>query len=257
MAPKKVVKIMNQKGQKGNKVTVMIDERVNKKGKAVVVQPKRGQPPSQQEMRAKKRAEKEAQEAQDRMLFKAVPSKAELEAKKKAKEEAAAGAASSSGDAYAHLKEGAEDYLWTAEDFEPVEVDETRLEEQLQKELEELREKLASGKIKGTKVTPESFKKWKLQKKKEKAAAEKKAKAKAIRTGVLTGKMLYEMDETLFKDDEDAAEMNDYEEDDEEQQEEETAPAESGEPVEQTSAEDVDASLFTGEDLEVEDVDDQ
>ena len=76
-------------------------------------------------------------------------------------------------------------------------------------------------------------------------------------TGVLTGKMLYEMDETLFKDDEDAAEMNDYEEDDEEQQEEETAPAESGEPVEQTSAEDVDASLFTGEDLEVEDVDDQ
>ena len=71
----------------------------------------------QQEMRAKKRAEKEAQEAQDRMLFKAVPSKAELEAKKKAKEEAAAGAASSSGDAYAHLKEGAEvlpfvAYLW-------------------------------------------------------------------------------------------------------------------------------------------------
>ena len=35
MAPKKVVKIMNQKGQKGNKVTLFVDEKLNKKGKAV------------------------------------------------------------------------------------------------------------------------------------------------------------------------------------------------------------------------------
>ena len=73
------------------------------------------------------------------------------------------------------------DYRCTAEDFEPVEVDETRLEEQLTKELDELREKLASGKIKGTKVTPESFKKWKEQKRKAKILADKKAKVKAVR----------------------------------------------------------------------------
>ncbi len=36
MPPKKVVKVMNQKGQKGNKVTVFIDEKLNKKGKAVL-----------------------------------------------------------------------------------------------------------------------------------------------------------------------------------------------------------------------------
>ena len=49
MAPKgkKVVKIMNQKGQKGNKVTMMVDERINKKGKTVIVAPQRGAPPSQ------------------------------------------------------------------------------------------------------------------------------------------------------------------------------------------------------------------
>jgi hypothetical protein len=80
--------------------------------------------------------------------------------------------------------------------------DETRLEEQLTKELDDLREKLASGAVKGTPVTPESFAaharrhprrpppfvmrqwldgraaKWKVQKRKEKEAAERKAKAK-------------------------------------------------------------------------------
>uniref|UniRef100_A0A7S1N427 ZC3H15/TMA46 family C-terminal domain-containing protein n=1 Tax=Eutreptiella gymnastica TaxID=73025 RepID=A0A7S1N427_9EUGL len=247
MAPKgkKVVKIMNQKGQKGNKVTMMIDERINKKGKTVVVAPQRGAPPSQVEIKAKKKAEQAALEAQNRMLFKAAPSKAELEAKRKAQEEKEA---KEKGDAYAHLQEGEEDYRWTAEDFEPVEVDETRLEEQLQKELEELREKLASGKIKGTKVTPESFKKWKEQKRKEKILADKKAKIKAIRTGALTGKMLYEMDESLFKDDDEADEV--IEREDEVLREAEEAAA-----SQEAETAGIDASLFAGDDLDLEDVD--
>jgi len=233
-----------------NKVTLLVDERVNKKGQTVVIAPKKGQGPSQAELRAKKKAEQEALAAQEKLLFNPVPTKAELEAKRKKEERdkaVAEGGAESSGEAYAHLQ-GEEDYRWTAEDFEPVEEDEERLEEQLAKELEELREKLESGAIVGTKVTAETFAKWKVQKRKEKEAAEKKAKAKALRTGALTGKMLYEMDESLFKDDEDAEE--EYE------REEEVPEGEAGEDgaeapgAEKATEEDVDAALFEGDDLD-------
>lgn len=101
----------------------------------------------------------------------------------------------------------AEDYLWTAEDFDYV-ADETTLEEQLQKELDQLREDLATGKKKGTPVNPETFAAWEEKRRKEAEKALRKAQATFKKTGGgMTGRALFEFDATLFKDDEGAAEV--------------------------------------------------
>lgn len=103
----------------------------------------------------------------------------------------------------------AEDYLWTADDFE-YEADETTLEEQLQKELDQLREDLASGKVKGTPITPETFAAWEEKRRKEAEKAARRAQAAFRKTGGgMSGRALFEFDASLFKDDEGAAEVCD------------------------------------------------
>eukprot|EP00758_Cryptobia_borreli_P004568 Tbor_TRINITY_DN4460_c0_g1::TRINITY_DN4460_c0_g1_i1::g.8036::m.8036 len=93
-----------------------------------------------------------------------------------------------------------EDYLWTAEDFDGVERDDRRLEEQLDAEREALKERTDL-----TPVTEETFQAWK--KKTREAAAEKEAqrlkKAKAAGSG-LRGRDLWEHDKDLFVDDDEA-----------------------------------------------------
>eukprot|EP00996_Jenningsia_fusiforme_P001984 NODE_2833_length_1110_cov_62.474081_g2597_i0.p1 GENE.NODE_2833_length_1110_cov_62.474081_g2597_i0~~NODE_2833_length_1110_cov_62.474081_g2597_i0.p1 ORF type:complete len:233 (+),score=77.62 NODE_2833_length_1110_cov_62.474081_g2597_i0:116-814(+) len=230
MAPKKVTKILNQKGQKGNKVQVVADVKLDKKGKPIPQSNNKRGPPTQAEIRAKKKAEEEAHQAELRKLFKPVPSK-EDEKKKKAAAEGTEG----DKDAYAHLKEG-EDYLWTAEDFEPVEVDESRLEEKLQIELEELRAKLAESGG-GTPVTAETFKEWKKQKLLEQQEAEAKKRQRQLKTGHMTGRLLYEMRQEIFVDDD--AGYEDYAREDEPEEKKEAEGA-------------IDASLFDGADLDAE-----
>lgn len=110
-------------------------------------------------------------------------------------------------------------YLFRPEDFEEVARDERRLEERLEEEREALQ-----GRTDLTPVTEESFQKWKQQKREEAAAAElarvKKAKAGE---GKLKGWDLWQMDQDLFVDDEDADEFYEREEreDGEEEEEEE------------------------------------
>lgn len=109
-------------------------------------------------------------------------------------------------------------YLFRPEDFDEVERDERRLEEQLEEEREKLKERTDL-----TPVTEESFQAWKTKKREEAKAAEelrlKKAKAGE---GKLRGWDLWKINEQLFVDDEDAAdeiEREEYDLEDDEERE--------------------------------------
>merc|ERR1711976_952210 len=133
----------------------------------------------------KKRKEEEAKRlAELKSLFKVAPPKKKDEKKKDEEEDPQFKSAADT-----------EEYLWTADDFEAVEEDDSRLEEKLQKELEELREKQAADKS-GVPVTEESFQAWKRKQKEE-----AKKKKKMAKTGNWTGRALFEHDQTLFVDD--------------------------------------------------------
>lgn len=107
-------------------------------------------------------------------------------------------------------------YLFRPEDFDEVEHDDRRLEEQLEEQREALKDRTDL-----TPVTEESFQKWKQQKREEAAAAEeqrlKKAKAGE---GKLRGWDLWKINENLFVDDDEAAEDLEREEYDLEDDEE-------------------------------------
>lgn len=111
-----------------------------------------------------------------------------------------------------------EDYLWRPEDFEDVEADDTRLEEKLEQEREAL--KLRTDL---TPVTEETFRAWRQRKIQEKEDAERKriAAAKAKGAG-LRGWDLWQHDQSLFVDDEDAEELYEREEQEEEEEAEAT-----------------------------------
>lgn len=128
-----------------------------------------------------------------------------------------------SGEEHASPEEAGEEfvydpdaYLFRPEDFDEVERDERRLEEQLEEEREKLKDRNDL-----TPVTEESFQAWKARKREEAKAAEelrlKKAKAGE---GKLRGWDLWKINETLFVDDEDAADELEREEYDLEDDEE-------------------------------------
>ncbi|KAH9598473.1 ZC3H15/TMA46 family [Trypanosoma melophagium] len=107
-----------------------------------------------------------------------------------------------------------EEYLFRPEDFDEVQRDERRLEEQLEAQREALR-----GRTDLTPVTEESFQAWKAAQREAAAAAEalrvRRAKA-GEGGGRLRGWDLWQMDRELFVDDEDADEAYEREEEDEE-----------------------------------------
>lgn len=93
-----------------------------------------------------------------------------------------------------------EDYLWTADDFDVVEEDDSRLEERLELEREALKDRKDL-----TPVTEETFQAWKAKKRQEAADAEKARIQKAKHAGAgLRGKDLWEHDKALFVDDDEA-----------------------------------------------------
>lgn len=156
---------------------------------------------SQAELQARRNAkeEKRAREAELAKLFNDVDN----QQRKKREEEAAAGA--EGDDQYMC---NPDDYLFRPEDFEEVEQDNTRLEETLEAEREKLKDRTDL-----TPVTEESFQAWK-QRKREEAAAKEAARVRKAKAG--EGKMrgwdLWQMDQELFVDDEDADEFYEREE---------------------------------------------
>jgi hypothetical protein len=95
-----------------------------------------------------------------------------------------------------------ENYLWTADDFDEVAHDGSRLEERLEAEREALKERTDL-----TPVTEESFLAWRERKKAEAAAKEKQRLADAKSgKGKLRGWDLWQEKKELFVDDEDGEE---------------------------------------------------
>jgi hypothetical protein len=114
-----------------------------------------------------------------------------------------------------------EEYLFRPEDFEEVAKDEARLEEQLEAEREALK-----GRTDLTPVTEETFQAWKEKKRQEAAAKEAARLKKGREAGQLRGWDLWQHDQSLFVDDEDADEFYEREEVEEvDEPEGHTAPA--------------------------------
>lgn len=140
---------------------------------------------------------------------------AEFEARKKAKEEKLAFEAEvarlfnavdkpkepqpGDEDVDKNLGVNPEDYLWTADDFDAVEEDNSRLEEKLEAEREALK-----GRTDLTPVTEESFQAWKAKKRQEAADKEAARVKNAKSSGGLRGWDLWQHDQALFVDDEEA-----------------------------------------------------
>lgn len=153
---------------------------------------------------AAKRAEKEAKkafEAEMAALFREVPKEHNEEEDK-------------------NLGVNPDEYLWTADDFDAVEEDTTRLEEKLEDERAALK-----GRTDLTPVTEETFQAWKAKKRQEAIEKEKARVEKAKKTQSLRGKDLWEHDKNLFVDDEEA---DDFYEREEELEEEEAIKAAGG-----------------------------
>ncbi len=155
--------------------------------------PAQRQAQAENEQRKKEKEAKKAFQEEMEKLFKAVDAP-----KKTAEEEEDLGCAP-------------DDYLFRPEDFEAVEDDETRLEERLEAEREALK-----GRTDLTPVTEATFQAWKAQKRKEAAEKEAARLKKGKESGVLRGWDLWQHDQALFVDDEDADEFYEREEIEEE-----------------------------------------
>ncbi|KEG05512.1 hypothetical protein DQ04_21121000 [Trypanosoma grayi] len=165
------------------------------------------------EAKRKAREEKKAFEAEMAKLFKDVDTSGRGAARH---ENDGDGSAANAEDGDRNLGCAPDDYLFRPEDFEEVQYDERRLEEQLEAEREALKERSDL-----TPVTEASFQAWKAMKRAQAVEAEaaRVRKAKAG-DGKLRGWDLWQMDKELFVDDEDADELYEREERDEEEEEE-------------------------------------
>ncbi|KAG5510726.1 hypothetical protein GH5_06949 [Leishmania sp. Ghana 2012 LV757] len=101
-----------------------------------------------------------------------------------------------------------EEYLFRPEDFDEVEQNDERLEERLEAEREKLKDRTDL-----TPVTEASFQAWK-QRKREEAAEKEAARVRRAKSGdgKLRGWDLWQMDQELFVDDENADEFYEREE---------------------------------------------
>lgn len=164
---------------------------------------------AEQEERRRAKEAKKAREAELALLFRDVNDKASGgKAKGKTGEE---NADLTGGDDQYMCNP--EEYLFRPEDFDDVEHDSRRLEEQLEQEREAL-----VGRTDLTPVTEATFQAWK-QRKREEAAEREATRVRKARTGdgAMRGRDLWEMDQQLFVDDENADEY--YEREDVEEEE--------------------------------------
>lgn len=135
--------------------------------------------------RKRAKEEKKAFEAELARLFNAVP---DAKGDKKDEEEVDK-----------NLGVNPEDYLWTADDFDAVEEDDSRLEERLEAEREALK-----GRTDLTPVTEATFQAWKAKKRQEAAEKEQARVKNAKEKGGLRGWDLWQHDQALFVDDDEA-----------------------------------------------------
>eukprot|EP00744_Colponema_vietnamica_P001647 GILI01002709.1.p1 GENE.GILI01002709.1~~GILI01002709.1.p1 ORF type:complete len:223 (-),score=101.86 GILI01002709.1:151-819(-) len=140
---------------------------------------------AEHEEKKKAKEEKKAFEAEVARLFNAIP---DPKAEKVEGEEVDK-----------NLGVNPEDYLWTADDFDAVDEDDSRLEEKLEAEREALK-----GRTDLTPVTEESFQAWKAKKRQEAADKETARVKNAKAGGGLRGWDLWQHDQALFVDDEEA-----------------------------------------------------
>lgn len=164
---------------------------------------------SQQQLEERRKAKEEKRAFEEEMakLFKAVDKpKGDDEESNKSEEEQDK-----------NLGVAPEDYLWRPEDFDDIVVDDRRLEEKLEAERAALQ-----GRTDLTPVTEESFQLWKQRKKREAEEKEVQRIKKAKESGKgMRGWDLWQMDQDLFVDDEEAADFYEREEQDEPPEEEE------------------------------------
>lgn len=175
-------------GLKNKNRSVKVQAYVN----SVTTSVKQGNPNERKAMaeydeRKKAKEEKRAFEAEMARLFNAVP---DAKGKKPEAEE---------GEEDKNFGVNPEDYLWTADDFDAVEEDDTRLEEKLEAEREALK-----GRTDLTPVTEESFQAWKAKKRQEAADKEAARLKSAKEKGGLRGWDLWQHDQALFVDDDEA-----------------------------------------------------
>lgn len=136
--------------------------------------------------RKRAKEEKKAFEAELARLFNAVP---QPKSDKKEEDE----------EVDKNLGVNPEDYLWTADDFDAVEEDDSRLEERLEAEREALK-----GRTDLTPVTEETFQAWKAKKRQEALEKETARVKNAKEKGGLRGWDLWQHDQALFVDDDEA-----------------------------------------------------
>lgn len=156
---------------------------------------------SQAELLARRAAkeEKRAREAELAKLFN------DVDQQQRKKRDAEAAETAEGDDQYmCHPEE----YLFRPEDFDEVEQDDERLEEKLEAEREKLKDRTDL-----TPVTEASFQAWK-QRKREEAAEKEAARVRRAKSGdgKLRGWDLWQMDQELFVDDENADEFYEREE---------------------------------------------
>ncbi|KAG5484997.1 hypothetical protein LSCM1_07077 [Leishmania martiniquensis] len=156
---------------------------------------------SQAELAARRAAkeEKRAREAELAKLFN------DVDHQQRKKRDGEAAEAAEKDDQYMC---NPDEYLFRPEDFDEVEQDDARLEEQLEAEREKLRDRTDL-----TPVTEASFQAWK-QRKREEAAEKEAARVRRAKSGdgKLRGWDLWQMDQELFVDDENADEFYEREE---------------------------------------------
>lgn len=155
---------------------------------------------AEQEARKAAKAEKKAREAEMALLFRDVD-----QGSKHVDPQPPAGEGEGEGEDFTYDPDA---YLFRPEDFDEVEKDDRRLEEQLEEQREKLKERTDL-----TPVTEDSFQKWKTEKREE-AAAKEAARLRQAKAGEgkLRGWDLWKMNETLFVDDEDADDVLEREE---------------------------------------------
>eukprot|EP00754_Rhynchopus_humris_P010927 Rhum_TRINITY_DN14186_c12_g1::Rhum_TRINITY_DN14186_c12_g1_i1::g.72984::m.72984 len=154
---------------------------------------------AEREKKKQEKMERQQKELEMKKLYGGVDADKDKKKKKEEEEETA------------KMDENGE-YLWTADDFDEVEEDESRLEEQLEAERTAL-----VGRSDLTPVNEETFQKWWVQKKKSNEDAATKARKAQIKkfkqTGRgISGRALFEHDATLFVDDAGAVEVVEREE---------------------------------------------
>eukprot|EP01065_Artemidia_motanka_P044479 TRINITY_DN6338_c0_g2_i1.p1 TRINITY_DN6338_c0_g2~~TRINITY_DN6338_c0_g2_i1.p1 ORF type:complete len:287 (+),score=147.78 TRINITY_DN6338_c0_g2_i1:112-972(+) len=143
--------------------------------------------------REKRKQEKLEQRAREEEMKKLGYGK---ETKKKEEVSAAAMAAAERGE-----------YLWTADDFEEVDADEDRLEDQLERQRQ--------GLVDRTDLTPvneKTFKRWWTAKQKRIAKEKEEERRRMVRQfritgGGISGRELFEHDQSIFVDDDAAADV--------------------------------------------------